>query len=1322
MRKIFLTALVLVMAWVITAYPQPATTVSVQPKRQLGVVGNAHLDTQWRWTIQNTINEWVPNTFRDNFKLFETFPDYVFSFEGAFRYMLIKEYYSAEYERLKSYIAKGRWRVTGSWVDAADVNVPSFESLVRQSLYGNGYYRQEFGKTSRDVFLPDCFGFGYALPSIAAHCGIKSFSTQKLSWGSSVGVPFGIGLWEGVDGSALVAGLKPGDYVAKIQGDLSRDTTWLKRIDQQGDSSGLYAAYMYFGTGDTGGSPDSASVDWLAKSIKSDGPISVKSIGADDLVELASTVDKAKLPHYKGELLMTRHGVGCYTSQAAMKRWNRKNELLADATERASVLAHLYTGLEYPRQTLKETWIRFLWHQFHDDITGTSIPEAYEFSWNDEIVSQNRFSQMLLNAVEATTPALDTRVKGVPLVVFNPLAIDREDAVEATLFFDGGAPDGVTVIDAANKATPTQVIDRKGDSLKIVFLADVPSVGYAAFDVRPAAKAGGAGSALKIDTNGLENERYRIRVDQNGDVASILDKLAGRELLAGPIQWQLLFDKPKQWPAWEIGYDDVMAKPAALLGAPAEITVAENGPARVSLQVLHKTAKSQFRTIIRLSSGAAGDRIEFDCSVDWYERETLLKVAFPLAAANDSVTYDLGLGSIKRGLNKKELYEVPGHQWADMASKNNDYGVAVLNDCKYGWDHPEAGVLRLTLIHTPGVFDSWDWVGDERSQDNGYHQFKFALYGHKRELGADVPWQAARLNQPLMAFQTTAHKGTLGKKVSLLAVNTSEPQADKAGTMMTYPGIFVNAVKLAETGEKVVIRLKELIGKPVENARVRFAMPALSACEVNGLEDSIGSARIVAGELLVSLKPYQPKAFAVRLDKGKAVATRAPECRPLALPYDLDGISDDNNRRDGDFDGQGNALVGELIPDTLICDQIPFVFGPKASGALNVVKCNGQVLTLPDGVNDRLYLVATAVGGPGEGTFAIDGKPHHLWVQDYAEHLAQWNSRLISGKLLEEPEQIAPAYINRQPVAWYGTHRHNVRGENDAYKFTYLYLIRIDLPADAKSVTLPTNPRIRLLAATAANTGYDDVRAAEPLYDYANAALARIVADSSNFVGQATVTMTTATPGASIRYTLDGSKPDASSPEYKAPITLAKSTTVKARAILAGSNDSYVTTASFSQLVLREPVKTGELIPGLQCSYYEGAWTKLPPFDSLKAIKTVVVDSVTLPNFARSEDFGLMMTGYVQVPKDGMYEFTISSDDGSRLYVADTLLIDNDGLHGAGDVIEQIALKAGLHPIKILMFQSKGGRALDASLRGPGTPRQSLSSGVIFHEAARKQK
>lgn len=1284
-----------------------------QTPKKLYVVGTSHLDTQWRWTIQNSINEYIPATFRDNFKLLELYPKYVFSFEGAFRYSLFKEYHPDEYAKVKRYIDEGRWRVTGSWWDAVDVNIPSFESIVRQTLYGNGYWKREFGKKSRDIFLPDCFGFGFSLPSIARHCGLESFSTQKLTWGAAYGVPFDIGKWRGVDGSTIFAGINPGSYVGTIHDDLSRDTLWAGRIQRQYEASGLKAAYMYFGTGDTGGAPESLSVAWLQKSIESDGPITVLSAGADDLVDLANSCDTSKLPSYTGELVMTRHGVGCYSSQAAMKRWNRTNEQLGDAAERASVIAYLTAGLPYPREELRDTWQRFLWHQFHDDLTGTSVPEAYEFSWSDELLCQNRFAQILENAVGTVAADMNTKVKGTPLVLYNPLSIDRVDMVDAVVAYPKGAPKGIKVVSYRGEEVPAQITERWDDSLRITFPGAVVPVGFAVCDIQSANAGYRLQNGLKITDSTLENERYLVVVNRNGDVSSILDKVINKELLTAPIRLQLLEDKPKRWPAWEIDYEDVMRAPRGFVGGPAEIKVLETGPARVALEVTRKTEKSTFRTVISLAAG--GQTVRFDNEVDWYESATLLKVAFPLASANDSVTYDIGLGTIKRGLNHEKLYEVIGQQWADMTAPDNSFGVAVLNDCKYGWDHPDAGTLRLTLIHTPFVYDNWSWVADESTQDMGHHKFAFAVQSHAGSCyDGNVAWEAARLNQPIQAFAVTRHEGPLGESLSLVHLKTDSAKS--------APQLMVTAVKLAEESEGVVVRLRNLSSSPNDKRTVEFSRGISSAMEVNGQEERVGSVEFDSSGVTIAFRGYQPKSLLVK-PATIAVSTNEVDPMAVALPYNGDGISADSDRKDGDFDGRGNSITGDLLPDTLTHLDEKFVFGPKAVGAKNVVTCSGQKIELPALAKaNKLYVLAAAVGGAAEGTFVIGKDSVKTWVQDWAEPVGQWNNRLVAGKLVENPEEIAPAYINRQPVAWYGSHRHTAAGENEAYRFSYLYLLTFDLAPNTKQMTLPNNPRIKVLAATVAKKSYDDMRAAQPLYDVTNSTVAKIVVDSTRFLGQATVTMSSPVPGATLHYTLDGSAPTAESPLYSGPLTVDKSTTVKARAIKAGADDHYVASTTLTKLTPWPAVTLVNPLPGLSCSYYEGEWARVPDFDSMVPMKDTVMGTVQIPAFARKELYGLQFRGYINVPADGAYELAISSDDGSRLLIDDSLVVDNDGVHGSGDVTGLVALKAGPHRLVVQMFQAKGDQDLALSITGPGLPKQKVTSDMLWRWVRPKTK
>src|SRR5215475_13353669 len=305
----------------------------------LYVVGYAHLDTQWRWDYVTTITQYITKTMRVNFDLLERYPNYVFNFTGSNRYRLMKEYFPADYEKVKQYIAAGRWFPAGSSVEEGDVNAPSAEAIIREILYGNEYFRQEFGKASNEYMLPDCFGFPASLPSILAHAGIIGFSTQKLSpaWqpGARVGgpgsieetpagIPFNVGIWEGPDGKTVIAALNPGSYGSSVTYDLSKTpppntdpnnrnvpVDWVKRLELNGKVSGLFADYRYYGTGDTGGAPNEPSVKLMdqiiSKSGAGEGPVRVISATADQMFRDIKPGQTERLPRYKGDLELINH-------------------------------------------------------------------------------------------------------------------------------------------------------------------------------------------------------------------------------------------------------------------------------------------------------------------------------------------------------------------------------------------------------------------------------------------------------------------------------------------------------------------------------------------------------------------------------------------------------------------------------------------------------------------------------------------------------------------------------------------------------------------------------------------------------------------------------------------------------------------------------------------------------------------------------------------------------------------------------------------------------------------------------------------------------
>lgn len=1055
----------------------PAGRAQESAKKPVGtlyVVPYSHLDTQWRWTFPTTIREFVRKTLDENIARFSKYPKYVFTFTGALRYEMMKEYYPVKFERVKQLVAEGRWHVGGSSMEEGDVNAPSPESIFRQVLYGNQWFRQHLGKESVDYMLPDCFGFQAHLPSVWAHSGLKGFSTQKLSWGSAMGIPFQVGVWEGPDGRGVVCALDGTDYTGRVPQRLDLDPYWIKRLERDNKRCGVPIDYRYFGVGDRGGAPRDEDVAMAIRSLNNlDAKIQIKLASSDQMFRDLTEAQVQALPRYRGDLLLTEHSAGSLTSQAYLKRWNRKNEQLADSAERAAVAASWLGGMAYPRERLLAAWKRVLQSQFHDILPGTSIPAAYNFSWNDEALALNIFAHVLERAAGSVIEALDTRASGAPLVVYNPLATARQDVVEATVEMPQ-APQAIAVFGPDGAEVPSQIVESHGNKVRLLLLANVAPVSWTCYDVRAVAPRTQTTGALRVTPTSLENASYRVTIDANGDPCSIIDKQAGgRELLAKPARLVFMHHRPAEWPAWNMDWQDQRRDPIDAVGGPAEVRVVERGPVRVALEIRRRARNSIFTQRVRLSAGDAGRRVEFATFIDWQTRGCALKAVFPLTVSNPLATYNLGLGTIARGNNNPKKYEVPSREWFDLTDRDGAYGVSVLEDCKFGSDKPTDDTLRLTLLYSPEVRKDYK---DQYSQDWGRHDVLYALYGHTGDWrqGA-TEWQARRVNQPLVAFQAPSHAGALGRAFSLVQVDT--PQVD------------VRAVKLAEEDDRVVIRLQELTGKQANNVHVAFASPVLEATETDAQERRIGEARVVDGQVVLDMTPFSPRTIAVRLARAP-VAVAPPTCKTVTLPCDTDVCSFDGARADGAFDEQGRTLPAELLPNVINHEGVVFRLGERREHANNAVTCRGQQLPLPAGRYDDVYVLAAATESV-TAPFLVDGSAHTVKVPCWTGYVGQWDNRvwdrsfdeidyICDGKVVS----LQAGYIERQPVAWYATHRHLPKG-NDPYQFSYLYALRLPVTggAGAKTLTLPNDPRVRVLAVTTVTGGHDNVAPAQPLYD-----------------------------------------------------------------------------------------------------------------------------------------------------------------------------------------------------------------------------------------------
>jgi alpha-mannosidase len=1046
---------------------------NLDEQRVLYCIGYAHLDTQWRWDFPITIDRFVRDTLEQNFARFEQFPAFTFNFTGSVRYEMMAEYYPELYERLKQHIANGRWFVSGSSVDEGDVNVPSAEAVMRQVLYGNRFFKREFGKESLDFMLPDCFGFPASMPSIWAHCGLLGFSTQKLTWGSAVGIPFKIGVWEGPDGASVIAALDPGSYAAALEGRVDLNEDWIARVEQNGQRYGVFADYHYYGVGDQGGAPREEDVKNYTASIDNpDSKFHVELSSSDQLYRDITPAQRARLPRYKGDMLLTEHSAGTLTSQSYMKRWNRMGEQLADAAERAAVNSWWLGATAYPRESLERSWVRLLANQMHDILPGTSIPVAYTWSWNDEIVAMNGFAETLTESVGAMSRALDTRGEGVSLVVYNPLAIEREDIVTATVTLPRAQ--AVRVFGPDGSETPSQTIRHEGEAWELMFVARAPSVGHAVYDVRPAGAPYESEAPLQAGERTLENEHYRVTVNDAGDLASVYDKTASRELLAAPARLVFTHESPRSFPAWNMDWEDRQHPPIGAVEGPATIRVSERGPVRVALEVSRESRGSIIKQTLRLCRGDAGRVVEIASDIDWQSSGVALKASFPLTVSNPIATYNWGLGVIERGNNEPVKYEVPSHEWFDLTDADGSYGVSVLEDSKFGSDKPADNEVRLTLLYSPEV--RHDYM-DQHSQDWGRHDIVYGLYGHAGDWRtAHSEWRGRRLNQPLKVFVAQPTAGALGKSHSLLSVST--PQVD------------VRAVKLAEDRDEVIVRLQELWGRRAKDVRVTFASPISAAHEVDGQERRIGPAIVTEGALVLDMTPYSPRSFALTLGPPP-IKLAPPHGVTVAPPCDTDAVSSNANRADGAIDQHGRTLPAEQLPQRIVAAGVTFELGSQLDGDMNAVSCRGQEIALPD-FGDRVhFLAAGAADDDIEATFHVGEAPHTFAIQPWTGFVGQWNTRVFDRPFKEidyntpgRVVDILPSFIRRDPIAWFATHHHDPRQGDRAYRFSYLFAY--DLPRSAGSATLrlPMSPRVKIFAVSVSEGAHKPLVApAAPLYD-----------------------------------------------------------------------------------------------------------------------------------------------------------------------------------------------------------------------------------------------
>ncbi|KAF9975357.1 Glycoside hydrolase, 38 vacuolar alpha mannosidase [Actinomortierella ambigua] len=711
-------------------------------------VGNCHIDTCWLWPYAETRRK-TARSWSSQLRLMEDYPEYVFVCSQAQQFEWLAQDYPELFKQIQTAAKKGQFQPIGAtWVEM-DCNIPSGEALCRQFLYGQRLYKEYFGAYCSIFWLPDTFGYSAQLPQIMKQAGCKYFFTQKLSWNNINKFPNTTFIWVGLDGTKVLTHMAPAETMKK-----NRDLAFSN------------ASLLPYGNGDGGGGPQRSMLERLRRMKDTDGLPRCQMGGAEEFYDSVAK-NATGLQEWKGELYFELHR-GTYTSQAPTKWYNRKLEILLRELEivASARLSHA-AGYEYPKEELDEMWKNVLLNQFHDALPGSSIELA-----NKDIRAiyrdvEAKAKRLLKEAFESFRPNNNGSPQdGHIHYVFNSLGWPRSEIIEVP------ATESFNCSQYSSDGTTGFVYVEQVDSFRFKCVDDAVELPK---NVRAHAQD---------DSIVLENDLVRAKFNEQGHLISFYDIQEDRELVPKGLAGNVLVlfeDIPLYWDAWDVEIYHLNTRRGI---QSSRATVEQAGPLRATIIVEHTiSATSRARQVISLD--AVSTRLDFALSVDWDENRTMLKVEFPWDIRSDYATYDTQFGVIQRTTTFNTSidyakFEVCGHKFADLSE--HGYGVALLNDCKYGYSC-HGNVMRLSLLRSPKAPDY--------HCDIGHHEIKFAAYPHKGTFHESrVVQEALQFNIPM----------------------TIQLDDSSIFSIRGAKNVILDTIKKAEDSNRIIVRLHEAYG------------------------------------------------------------------------------------------------------------------------------------------------------------------------------------------------------------------------------------------------------------------------------------------------------------------------------------------------------------------------------------------------------------------------------------------------------------------------------------------------------------------------------
>ncbi|MFI9381314.1 alpha-mannosidase [Kutzneria sp. NPDC052558] len=758
-----------------------------ESEHTLVAVGHAHIDSAWLWPIRETIRK-CTRTFTNVVALAEEYPELVFACSSAQQYAWLKEHQPVVHERIRAAVKAGNWvPVGGMWVEA-DGNLPGGEALARQLVYGSRFFLDELGVSTDGVWLPDSFGYTAAYPQLARLAGAEWFLTQKLSWNETNRLPHHTFWWEGIDGTRIFTHFPPVDsYNAELTGaELAHAAA---NYAEKGVGT---RSLVPFGFGDGGGGPTREMMERARRLRDLEGSPKVRIASPSEFFREARA-EYPDAPVWRGELYLETHR-GTYTSQARTKRGNRRSEALLRHAELWAASAAVRLGTPYPHDELDALWKRVLLHQFHDILPGSSI------AW------VHREAEQAYTEIHSGLDAVISASAGEGAALLNAAPCDRREVVIVSV-------------------PPPVAGQRLSDGR------------YAAFGRAPALGVGGflEFNAHPVRATGkfvLDNGLITVRIDGHGLVRSVRDHATGREAIAPGAAGNLLQlhpDDPVKWSAWNL--DASYRRVRRDLDTAVSVELVDDGPLVATVRVRRETERSVITQDLRL---AAGSRLlEVDTDIDWQERDTILKAAWPLDVLATEVAAEIQFGHVRRPTHENTSWDAARfEQWAHrfVHVGEHGWGIALVTDSTYGYDVSTDGratTVRLSLLRSPHSPDP--------QADQGRHTFRYGLR------------PAADLGDAI----------TAGYTFSLPLRPASDRLRGKPLVSVDNPDVVVEAVKLADDRSgAVIVRLYESRGGRAR-ALVSADFPVTTAFEADLLERPSQAMASRGNAVELSLRPFQ---------------------------------------------------------------------------------------------------------------------------------------------------------------------------------------------------------------------------------------------------------------------------------------------------------------------------------------------------------------------------------------------------------------------------------------------------------------------------------